>query len=345
MMKKKLLFIALAVLLLVGCCIAYIYWINSPLSAAHAVGMAIAKKDRAAFDRLVDIDNLIDALTGEVLYDPAVHTPDLTDLQRYVSVAAVGMAKVKIDRALHRSVDNWLSLQNGASPQSCLPSTKLQLCSNLRYLPDQPVYSDVGAPVLISGQSRSRVVLAQASSGVLGDFAKAVRKEFSAEGEQQKQNFLRRMNEFANAHPDYLISRLLLAPAEGRSGAIKSVLSDYGLVKQNFRGKFQVWENEQGQVLTCYFFSPKVNHEVPLSIQFVRQNPDEFMASWKITRLAQIKETFLELGEDTDKQVQELVAYSLQDVTSRNAIKSGVNILKHLDTDAKQIWQKFKQGL
>ncbi len=342
MPKSKKFWIISAVLFLLLLTVpGYFLWINSPYYTVQEIGMAVNKKDSDAFHRCVDVDTLVDTVTTELLYEPAMNTPGLSELQKYVCMGSVGMTKSSIDRALTTQIENLVTPHFGST--SRLRQTTIKTF----YHPNQPLQ-------LIRNNETFRNCLyikepadIRLAGGIWNDLANVVGKSVKAEGEQQKQNFIRRMQEFAFMHPHYLISRLVLSPGQSRGTTIKTLLNEYGFAKENFRQRFQFRDNDKGQVLDIYFYSPKVAREVQISIQFTKDNPDELLSRWRLKQLIDVKQTFLNLGEDTDREVQELVAYSLQDVTTRNAWKSGGNILKRLgeNEDTRKLWEKLKGRL
>jgi len=85
--------------------IGFFIWIDTPYFAIQQIGTSLAKRDSKTFYEYIDTATLINVLTSELLYVPAMNTPSLSEFQRYVANGALIMTKNRIDHALYNGIN------------------------------------------------------------------------------------------------------------------------------------------------------------------------------------------------------------------------------------------------
>lgn len=316
--------------------IGYFWWQTTPYYALQQIGKAAMNGDSATFNKYVDVQNLVSSFTEEVFFEPARNTPDLTSFQREIGIGAIEMARGPLDRALVNGIQQWV----GAPKR------------NISYYRDPKEVQIIQTLAVQRETADQRIlVLCSAEGDTIRDFTNTLKTELQSDAGKLKQQTYRRMHEYANAHPEGLINKLFSASAAPNRGAIaREVVAQLGLDAKNFRG-INCYESFGAQICDVKFYSPKVANEVTLSIEMTQQSGDGLLVPLKLSKMVSVKRTLLELGEDSEKQVQALVAYGLQDVSTKNALQETGNALKRLGQQEstqkllKQIFQKARQGI
>ena len=352
--------ILLAVFCLLGI-LLYAWYMHTPYYAIQQVGTAIAHKDSKTFYRYCDSNSVVNSLTDQLFFQPAMHTHGMSDFQNYVACGAIVMTKQRMDRALMSAVERMFTPAENLSFRSGFPMLSVEnLRKNPLVLPD-PFIQDLTAydsfqPNGIAGSLRSRVILVSNPADKLkvtqGDstpdekidfnaVAKSIGQELKNEQNDLKRLAAQRMQEYAASHQDQLVGRMLAGPTQGAS--LKDLFTTYGLQKENVR-RMYFRKDEERELFTVDFFSPRVNGEVPISVELVPISPSDLISQYKVARLYDLKNSMIKLGEDTDAQVQELVRYSLQDIApeaAANRTRSLINRLTKSD-GAKKLLEKLK---
>lgn len=291
---------------------AIFWWRHTPYFAIQQIGTSIAQRDSRTFYEYCDANQLVNSITEELFLKPAIATRGMSDFQNYVAAGAIVITKNKLDAALLSGIDRMVT----PVPHTSLYHVFPQYFS-LKHNPYPSIYAPGEPP-----QDRLAV-----NSSDLRDFAKSLGQELKVEQEDLKKLAAQRMHEYADAHQNQLIGRLL-AGATG-AGSIKDIFTEYGFQAKNVR-KMYFHQDEDRQICTVEFFSPKVNREVPISVELIPVSPGQLFSAYKVIRMWRLKQTMVNLGEDTDTQVQELVAYSLQDIAPDKARDRTGDLMKRI---------------
>lgn len=294
--------------------------------------------DSATFNKYVDVQNLVSSFTEEVFFEPARNTPNLSTFQKEIGLGAIEMARSPLDRALVGGIERWVAAPKPKASVS-REQNEIERAHRLEQFLSRRIIAN-----------QSNLILCGYEGDTLADFTNTLKTELQSDAGKLKQQTYRRMHEYAYAHPEGLINKLFSASAQNRGTVIKDVVAQLGLDAKNFRS-INSYESFGNQICDVKFYSPKVAKEVTLSIEMTQQNGDGLLVPLKVSRLVGFKRTLMELGEDSEKQVQALVAYGLQDVTTKNALHETGNALKRLGKQEstqrllKQILQKARQGI
>lgn len=312
------------------------WWIHSPYFTLQQIGTAISKRDSQTFYKYCDAQTLVTTLTNELFLEPAMATHGMSQFQNYVAAGAIVMTKAKMDNALLTNIDRMVTPTPHTSYYHVFPrhlDWQGEVCPNVYSLSQNQFLSfsplEPG-PVKLVSQKLD-----------LTDFARNLGHELKNEQADLKRLAAQRMQEYAMSHQDKLIGRLISGPANGTS--LKSLVNEYGFQTSNIKNMYVHTEDER-QIATVEFFSPKVNANVPLSLELTPITPGEVFSEYKVIRVWKIKETMQKLGEDTDTQVQELVVCSLQDIAPAQAQDRTGNLLKRLGQheSTKRLLQQLK---
>lgn len=337
--KRILLVISpLLVLFAVLGVVGYFWWQTTPYYAFQQIGTAALNSDSTTFKKYVDVQNLVSSFTEEVFFEPARNTPDLSTFQKEIGLGAIEMARGPLDRALVGGIERWVATPKQKASVS-RDQNEFERARRLEQFLGQRLAAD-----------HSNLILCGYESDTIADFTNTLKTELQSDAGKLKQQTYRRMHEYASAHPEALINKIFSASAQNRGTVIKEVVAQLGLDAKNFRG-ISSYESFGNQICDVRFYSPKVSRVVTLSIEMIQQNADGLLVPLKVSKLVAVKRTLMELGEDSEKQVQALVAYGLQDVTTKNALHGTGNALKRLGKQEstqrflKQILQKARQGI
>ncbi len=305
--------------LLVGA-IGTFWYLTSPYYTLQLIGTALSDRDSQRFYRHVDVPTIVTNLTSEIIYEPAMKTPRLSQFQRTIVNGSIGVGKDTIDRALINRIDRFFH----PSIRSNVPhgdNQYIELCS------DDAEYPDGYTLVDTTGES-------------IGAFAKELGKELTGESAELKRQVYQRMIYYAETHRDTLIGAIFAAPTKGMP--MQQMCENYGFELKEIRS-LTFGGSDTEQTGTLVFYSPKVRKNVALLVDLVRPGGDMF-APWQIRKFRDLRQTFLDLGEDTDRQVQDMVAYSVEGMTQQNVFRETGNVLKRLGRSdaAKNLLQNLK---
>ncbi len=357
MNRKRVLIISLSVLvsLMVFGAAFMTWWIHTPLYALQQAGFAIVQHQPKQFQEVVDVETIVTLLTEEVLYTPAVQTPGLSEFQRYVASGAIVTLREKIDNALINKIDSWVSKSKAyRSDESPLHPPLRTVYAPHRFIQadayniEYATADDNNELAVEDGYSEMEpYIVPVADQGGLDwrGLARTVGKELKTEQEDVKHLVARRMYEYAYAHQDTFVGRIFSNPRQERARFMKSLVTEYGFQPSNFK-KLYLHRDQEKEICTAEFFCPKRNALVPISVELIPIDPSALLSKWRIVRIWKPKDTLRALGEDTDQQIQEMVAYSLQDVTSRNAWQRTGNLLKRIGEQdvTKRFLQRLNSG-
>ncbi len=341
MRKAKVVRISIVIIvsLLVLGGITFYWWMHTPYFAVQQAATAIAKRDQSTFYEYVEAKQLVEELTNDLLCQPAYKTPGLSEMQRYVAAGAVILWKAKIDRALLSGIDRWVAPNNisydadfnQVTTAFRRDSVDITLCKDT----DETTAADK------LGTTNDTIMVSQTFN--FKEFTRAVGHELNTEQDNLKRLAAQRMHEYADSHQETLIGRLFSPQGQGRGSSIKQLFTEYGLSTDNVK-KMYFHRDEDRQICTVEFFSPKIQANVPFSIELVPINPSEIFSKWRIVRVWKIKESLLMLGEDTDQQVQSLISYTMQDITPKNAAQRTGDLIKRIGEKdvTKQLLQQLR---
>ncbi|MDZ4837109.1 MAG: DUF2939 domain-containing protein [Candidatus Melainabacteria bacterium] len=303
------------------------WWIHSPYYTIQQIGTAISKRDAEKFYQFCDAKTVVTTLTNELFLQPAMATHGMSNFQNYVAAGAIVMTKARLDNALLTNIDRLVAP---------IPHT-----SFYHVFPEQLYWQGGHCQNVYSYESKDPVVKLVAKKLDLREFARNLGQELKTEQDDLKRLAAQRMQEYASSHQDKLIGRLIAGPSNGVS--VKSILTEYGFQTSNIKSMYVHTEDER-QIATVEFFSPKVNANVPLSFEMTQITPGELFSMYRVIRVWKIKETMQKLGEDTDTQVQELIVCSLQDIAPDKAENRTGNLLKRLGQheSTKQLLKQLK---
>lgn len=300
-----------------------VWWIHSPYFALQQIGSSISKHDAETFYRYCDAKTLVTTFTNELFLEPAMATKGMSQFQCIVAGGAIVITKAKMDNALLSSIDRMVSPIPHTSFYHVFPE-QLYSCNN--------VYNDSSSFYSLKLVSRTLD---------LSDFARNLGHELKNEQADLKRLAAQRMQEYAASHQDKLIGRLIAGP--GGKVQFKSLLAEYGFQLDNVKAMY-IHNEDDRQIATIEFFSPKVNANVPLSLELTPAAPSEVLSQYRVIRIWKLKETLQKLGEDTDTQVQDLIRCSLQDIAPEQAQDRTSNLLKRLGRheSTKKLLQQLK---
>ena len=298
----------------------YFYWIGSPFYTFQQVALAVKDHDLAQFRRYVDSDNLIDHLLDDLLVDPAVSTPHLSGFQRTVATGALAMAKSNIVKGMNEALRKSLSRESLETPTSHW--------QNFGMAPAiaAPIYRETTAPPL----------LAQMEVGTPGvkDLFNTAGHEISGELTRMKNTAYNRMFAYIQNHPDTVPGKLMNCPPEERAHHIRALLDEYGLAAKNFKGLGECkttsdfFGREKCDV-GLRFYSSKIDSEVTLVLAM---DKDITTKDWRIVRLANIRDVMNQVEPNYERDIHELVEYSLSGMSNQN-----------LQSDAQSLTSKLKK--
>lgn len=307
--------ILVIVLAVAGCFV----FVTTPFFAFVDAALAVQERSVERFQKRVDIHGLVENLLNDLLMQPAQSTPGLDTFQREVGLGAIGIAKESMQNELERTIVRFVA--NG------VPGRQV---GYLNCGPD----AACAAPVWQVAQLDDFRQLINVASHELGGQAGKMKREAYA-----------RMVIYARSHRNTLPGRLLSCPPEQRGQEARRIVEEYGLTAQNFRGisSYAGSTNSSGGDVAHIglgFFSPKVNHEVRVEVEVIR--PSAF-SDWKISRLSNLQDVFVQLQETYIDDVHALVAYSLAGMSNKNVqhdLRGMTERLKQTDA-AKNLMRRF----
>lgn len=240
--------------------------------------------DPSKFNRCVDVATLVSRFTEDVLHEPADKTPNLTKVQKTFGLGALKSARTVIDNKLI-----W------------------QLQNIVKYDATRPAL----APGSNEDDDESKLLIVSRAGPK--SFARALMEELKVEKTRLKEATLQKMLDYSYEHPKLVVSKILIASLTREKGGIKAILNDYGFKKANYKGH-TLKRAGKDYICSLKFFSPHINDIVIVDLRLERPFNDQF-GPYQITSFVDIKRSFKTLGEDTDGQIQGLVAYSLDGLT------------------------------
>jgi hypothetical protein len=279
---------------------AYFYWIGSPFFAFQQAAMAIKDHDSALFDKYVDAGNLIDHALDDLLVKPALSTPGLSQLQSSVASGALAMAKSSVTKGALESINKYFSTDN------------IEHQRNASFMPDFGGGAAIAAPI--------QVAKSDGTKEGIKELLHAARNEVSGEVGKQKSMAYNRMLAYIQSHPNTVPGRLLNCQPNERSAHAKQMLEDYGLTPKNFKGLNNCVTTtdllgRQSSKVGYNFYSPKISKQIIVEVQV---DKDLATGTWRIRRLSNIKEVMDQVEEFYDRDIHELVEYSLSGMSNSN---------------------------
>jgi len=280
---------------------AYFYWIGSPYYAFQQVALAVKDHDSALFDKYVAADNIIDHVLDDLMVNPAMSTPGLSGFQTTVAGGALAMAKASVTRGLLESIKK--SLSNDTVERQ----------------PNTGFWQNLCGDAVIAATPR-RIAQAGSTRDGLKELLHAASHEVSGEVGKLKSVAYNRMVAYIQSHPNTVPGRLLDCPANQRSAHAREMLEGYGLTLKNFKGlggcvtTSDLVGSEHAKV-GFNFFSPKISRQIVVEVELKK---DTTASTWRIIRLSNIKEVMDQLEEFYDRDIHELVEYSLSGMSNSN---------------------------
>ncbi|MBX9693165.1 MAG: hypothetical protein K2Z81_12320, partial [Cyanobacteria bacterium] len=236
MNRKRVLIISISVLIplmVLGAALA-VLWVHSPIYALQQAGIAIVQKRPEQFYEVVDVEKIVTMLTEEVLYIPALQTPGLSEFQRYVAAGAITISREKIDSALIKKIDSWVSKSTAYGPIESPYNNQITGAVDCDFSrpSNDTVFTTTDQPWLESDEDDPFVdpmephIIPVANQGGLdwGGLARTVGKELKTEQEDVKHLVARRMYEYAFAHRNTFVGRVFSSPREERARYMKALV-------------------------------------------------------------------------------------------------------------------------
>ncbi|MBS1994230.1 MAG: hypothetical protein JSS86_18760 [Cyanobacteria bacterium SZAS LIN-2] len=287
----------------------YFYWINSPFFAFQQVALSIKNHDAATFDRYVATEEIIDHLVDDILVEPALSTPNLSGFQKTVAGGALAIAKSNIAASLKQSLNKVLNKSDAQSP-------------------DNSSWLNFGIPAAIAATRGDEVT----GSGIK-DLLKTAGNEMTGELSRMKSTAYNRMIAYIQAHPDTVPGKLMNCPPQERASHARALLTDYGLAAENFKGLGD-WKTSSDEILGrekadigLRFFSPKISREITIMVALEKTLATK---EWRIMRLSNIHDVMEQVEENYDRDIHELVEYSLSGMSNENLHSDFQNIKQKL---------------
>ncbi len=318
---------------------AYFYWTTTPLFVFQEAAFATREHDLAKFEKYVDAQGLIDSAVNEVLINPIETMPGLSEIGRRVAVAAIGLSVGPIETKLLRHLEDHVS---GIHRVSALPQRQkvagadadqyANVLGDSQTDPDQEMSVAPGPYRLVSYNA----------AGSLSNVLAVTRQEVHNEFERLRKIAYDRMQFYASMHQQGIVGRLLSMANDPRPGQMSSLLTEYGLTKENLKGVAYCSTTNDGTGELCKigfkFFSPKVSHTVILEFELLKTPQN-----WRITRLSNLPTLLSELDPSYQSDFQNLIQTAVQGISSRSVQNEVGNLAKRItDSDAVK---KFLHGL
>lgn len=306
-MQKQLLLFVISIVLVVAslAAVVYLWWQSTPQYALLQVRRAYREKDQDAFNKYVDVANLATSFSEEIIFGPAERTPGLTKLQRFIGLGTLKSTRLKIDNSLIYQIQRLVK-DNQPSQISNDDQLSTTDSGDLKYAPQPP-------PKL----------------------GHIISEEWQKEKKRLKEQVLQRMLEFARRTPEKIVHRIFAAPTGTRATAVKEIIAECGLTKDNFRS-YNLEHIGPKAVAYLNFFSPRVKKIVAVKIELDRMR-DGPLGSYRISRLVAPKDTLNELGFNTDEEVQSMLAYGLQDLNKDTLATSAKTVIKNISTSVAKV--------
>ncbi len=296
----------------------YLWWQSTPQYALIEARRAYLDKDKRKFNRFVDVASLTTAFTEEIIFEPAERTPNLTKLQRVVGLGALHEVRTKMDNSLIFQIQRLVRKEDPTCEQ---------------YRDDD-------------NDNRTRLSDDTTDDGNRNfrrkaKFSSIIRQEWKKEKERLKKATMDRMREFATHHPETLINRIFCAPVGHRASAVKEILAECGFIAKNFR-TYAFEKRGTKFIATLTFLSPRINNLVNVKLELERLREGPF-GRYRIARLVNFKQTLNNLNYDTDKQMQDLVTYGLQDLNGQTLASKAKEVIKNIGSSAAKLEKEHQQ--
>jgi hypothetical protein len=188
----------------------------------------------------------------------------------------------------------------------------------------------------LANNSGQRFIAQSQSTGEgIKELLHAAGSEMSSEVNKLKSVAFNRMLAYIQAHPNTVPGRLLNCPPNERSAHAKQMLEEYGLTAKNFKGLGNCVTTtdllgKQSCKVGFNFFSPKISKQVTVEVQV---DKEQDTGVWRIKRLSNIKDVMDQEEEFYDRDIHELVEYSLSGMSNSN-----------LSTDLHGMTERLKQS-
>lgn len=330
-MKLLKVLLLVFVLLLVTAAGAFLYYLNCPLYAFQEAYVAYQNKDILTFARRVDVDQIVESLLNDLLIEPAQSTPDLTSFQQQVGMGAVEMAKASISREIKRKLRGHFAL--GASQRKI---------ARMQANAGQAAYA---AEITEAKQASGDTILVAESSSEIKQLLNVTGKAMSSEMGKMKEEAYARMQTYLNRHPETLPGRIL-GKRTNQEDTMKTLLVDYGLAPENLKGigSYSVVSRPTGGEIAHVGFnfqSPKCDSYLLVEIELTKLGNNQ---KWQISRFSNVKEILVQLGEDYQKDIHNLITYSLYGIGSekmKNHMQNMGESIKQNEA-AKNLLDKWK---
>lgn len=285
----------------------FIWWCTTPYHALREIRRAIKMHDQETFNKYVDVAGVVTNFTEDVIYKPAEKTKDLGKFQRIVGIGALEMTKTSINNSLIFKIQKWVA--HGPGEEKLEPR---KVCP--KKLEPENNQVDKAIQEIEEGPSIATVLT----------------EEIKFEKEKLKQKALDRMTEYAEKNPDTLVNKIFVSPSTEKGLSFRRILRHYGFIKKNLK-KVDIKMQGEKCICTLFYYCPITEKSVPVYFELTKE-PDGQFTLFRVQKIIKLKETFGNIGEDTDKQVQGLVKYGLKDITFQSALKETKNFFKRLKT-------------
>lgn len=273
---------------------AIFWWHSTPEYCVMQAAQGLFGHDPRKFNRFVDVVSVVSGFTEEIIHEPADKTPSLTKVQKTFGLGALKSARTVIDNKI------VFQLQNIVKYDESRPT-----------LAREPQEDDKAVVVNACGPK---------------SFARALMEELKEEKTRFKEATLRKMLDYSYAHPKLVVSKILIASLTREKGGVKAILNDYGFKKANYKGH-TLKRIGRDYICSLKFFSPHINDFVIVDMRLERPFYDQF-GPYQITSFVNIKRSFKTLGEDTDGQIQGLIAYSFDGITKDSIAQAAKDVIR-----------------
>ncbi len=297
----------------------YFSWTASPYFTFQQVALAVKDRDQGLFEKYVDAPNIVDGFVDDLLVQPAMSTPHLSSFQQSVAGGALAMAKSTVIKGIQESINHYfLERPSQPQPTSCLPDFG---CEPAIAAPHPAIdTSAIEATAPAKNTGANYIAQAGGTGEGIKELLHAAGHEMSSEVTKLKSVAFNRMLAYIQAHPNTVPGRLLNCPPSERSAHARLMLEEYGLTQKNFKGLGNCviatdLLGKQSAKIGFNFFSPKISKQVTVEVQVDREQDS---GVWRIKRLSNIKDVMDQEEEFYDRDIHELVEYSLSGMSNSN---------------------------
>jgi hypothetical protein len=278
---------------------AYYWWTTTPLWAFQEAGLAVVGHDTVKFRKVVDLEPLIESALNDLFFGPLEKIPGLTDQKRQVLCEALKLMKKPVRTALIRQVEDYVGGKPGSTPGDKLHNGSTP--------GDQ---STTGSPPAAAETTLP-------AQSLKTRFTTLVHKKVL----DLKEASRRKLEEYAEAHPQSLEGRILNLPRDERQTALKELLSEYGFTPGNFKGIAYSRETAPGTCLVgAGFYSPRVNRDLLVEIELRKTGGKN--ENWRISRFANLGTLISTLEPGYENDLQQLALFAASEI--KNAVSAKV---------------------